>query len=468
MTVGGQVGKFVVDDEAGTIRLPKIIMPIQGLTDLSKLGEIVEAGLPNITGSITGAHSGQGIFRTTSGAFTLSSGPTQWGAGGQSAENTNNNYRQANFDASKSNPIYGKTNTVQQEQIQYPYFIQVATGAEVEDNIINEIELNNPYSFGDSKYSPVALNNLSWLKSEGQYNSKAVYPAYYEWLLKIYNGVEVVDGVSVKLTTEEYTDYDWVLNTAEETFRLPLLDGSEDIVSDKYDELELLASGTTYTAPANGWYSLHKASGATGKIIVVTNTKTGIGSSVTSSGTSQILRADAQVKKGQIAYVAYDATGATKVFRFIYAKGNGNLYFYVGDVAQNPNIINAGRIEEKIASLIPDNSSLISSYGMPSDKYIDLAFGASGTTYIAPANGWFCAMAVTNNANNSLSLSLNGNPQESRVVVNSNVNTTNRSLICLLPVKKGDVVHLNYVGITTTYGTYTNLGISFIYAEGEQ
>ena len=82
--------------------------------------------------------------------------------------------------------------------------------------------LNNPYSLFDSKYSDHELNNLSWLKSEGQWNAKAVYTDAYDKLLKVYNGTETVEGLSVKLSTEDYTDYDFVLNTAEETFRLPL------------------------------------------------------------------------------------------------------------------------------------------------------------------------------------------------------------------------------------------------------
>ena len=41
---------------------------------------------------------------------------------------------------------------------------------------------------------------------------------------------------------------------------------------------------------------------------------------------------------------------------------------------------------------------MMSSMGMPSDKYINLTLGASGSTYTAPANGWFCVSASTVNA----------------------------------------------------------------------
>ena len=100
------------------------------------------------------------------------------------------------------------------------YYIN-SQGKETEFKL-DDIELNNPYSLFDSKYSDHELNNLSWLKSEGQWNAKAVYPTAYDKLLKVYNGTETVVGLSVKLSTETYTDYDFVLNTADETFRLPL------------------------------------------------------------------------------------------------------------------------------------------------------------------------------------------------------------------------------------------------------
>jgi len=213
LTVKNQCGKFVIDDEAGTIRLPKIIMPIQGLTDLSNLADIVEAGLPNITGNfkVYYAEGATGAFKdgtiTDAGRY-----PSGNGGGG---------IYQKTFDASQANPIYDNSSTVQQEQIQYPYFIQVARGVEESIDVTREIELNNPFCLLDYKYSEYELNNISWLKSEGQFNSRSVYPSAYELLLKIHNNIECKNGISVKLTSEEFTDYDFVLNTADESFKLP-------------------------------------------------------------------------------------------------------------------------------------------------------------------------------------------------------------------------------------------------------
>jgi hypothetical protein len=374
MSAFSQCGKFVIDDNAGTIRLPKVVN-IQGLTDLSKLGEIVEAGLPNIAGTFTTLELGYHGHEATSGAlysFSGNTGGVPHGGGGTSAG--------LGIDASRSSSIYGNSNTVQQEQIQYPYFIQVATGAETEDNITNIIELNNPFSFGDSKYSPKPLNNLSWLKSEGQWNSKAVYPSYYDWTLTNFNnGVE-----GFALSTGEYTDYDIVINPAEETFRLPLLDGSENLLSSKYDELQILASGASYTAPANGFFCARGS--VAGSYVSIYNQSTWIANCGDFKQSIDTGHATCPVKKGDIVNLAYNSMPLN--FRFVYAQGNGSLYFYVGETVQNANLINAGRIEEKLVEKL-DRSSV--------KAYIVETYVNGNSWYRVWSDGWKEQGGIVNN-----------------------------------------------------------------------
>ena len=442
MTEGGQVGKFVVDDDAGTIRLPKIIMPIQGLTNLSKLGEIVEAGLPNIEGKfISGANSTQPSEDVNSGAFYKDSITGDSLSGGSFAR------QGVTFDASLSNPIYGNSNTVQQEQIQYPYFIQVATGAETEDNIVNEIELNNPFSLLDYKFSEYELNNLSWLRSNGQYNSKAIYPAVYDLLLKIYNGVETKAGVSVKLTTETFTDYDFVLNTAEETFRLPVKVklASGKAVAGNGLGLGLTDGTNNYgigQSDSSGKQALYGRTGFYGNNAGATGFNTGIYPTL-------------NVPLG----ITTDPTKSG-----IETSDNGlYLYFYVGETVQNANLINAGRIEEKLVDKVDTNASnftadgksLISGWGMPSSKFIDLTLGASGSTYTAPANGWYVLNKVSNGVGQYIVLAGFGISSQAISALSA------QGLVCTLPVKKGDVC-------TVTYNTGgATQAFRFIYAQGE-
>lgn len=387
------------------VRLPKVVN-IQGLIDLQNLGVTVAAGLPNITGQTQHIVSGNGAINASDkGALktalvaTLASGLQEVVMSGRRLLGA------ITIDASLSNPIYGATDTVQEEAIQYPYYIQIATGQETEVNIRNDIESIVPYTLFDSKYSEAKQYNASWVL-RGSTLSKSVYPTAYEAALVEYNS-EVADGttvelpsggsytkrgvsggITVKLSTDEtVTEYDWKLDTVAETLTVPTLNGSEDLLSDRYDDLELKASGSTYTAPANGWFWIQKLSSSTGQYLtpVIKDSNGNIKYTLTSQPTAAGYDAEilAPVSKGDVISIGYSVGGATKSFRFIYAKSNGSLYFFVASVAQNAPLANLGRIEE---TKVDKNSS----WGFPSNRYIDLELGASGSTYTAPANGYFC------------------------------------------------------------------------------
>ena len=402
-SVGGQCGKFVLNyDDAGTtvvsVRLPKIIMPVQGLTDMTKLGELVEAGLPNIEGEAS-------LWDTTGLVGNgQASGAIKLGTSYNTAPNIVSGhpcYGLA-FDASGSNDIYGNSSTVQQEQAQYPYFIQIATGQETEVNITNEIELNNPYTLFDSKYSEAPLYNASWLLSNGTYYAKSSYVTAYEALV-VENNTEIDEGDSVTLpsgtsyvkrglsvkfsTADDISDYDYVINITDETFRLPLLDGSEALPGDKFENVTLNGSNNTYTAPANGWYSLGKKASADGGLVGMFNLANTMRTQSAVHYANQIPRVFIPVKRNDTIEAGYEnANGNLESFRFIYAQGRGSLYFYVGETVQNANLINAGRIEEKISNLV----TVIDTYSSGFSWYIVYSNGwcEQGGYYTSSSTGW--------------------------------------------------------------------------------
>ena len=336
----GQVGKFVFNYNGAdivSVRIPRVVN-VQGLFDLQNLGMTVGAGLPNITGDI------DMTYLTATNVTTFSNGALYDGGIGQAkatSQTANTNSHIIGFDASLSSSIYGNSNTVQPEAIQYPYFIQIATGSETENNIINKIELNNPYSLFDSKYSDHELNNLSWLKSEGQWNAKSVYPTAYDKLLKVYNGTETVEGLSVKLSTETYTDYDFVLNTADETFRLPLLNGDEHIAD--YTNSTTIGNNVDFIVPQNGFIR-NFVTNASGTSYASVN---GVAIIEHCSNASVYNDSDiVKVSKGDI-YHSYFTSDSSIFYK---AKGNGSLYYYVGETVQNANLIDAGRLGEQLAN----------------------------------------------------------------------------------------------------------------------
>ena len=339
----------ITQEISGYVRLPKIIMPIQGLSDLTKLGEYSQAGLPNITGRFCNwAQNGRGVVQE--GAL-FGNGTT--GAGGQSSGSNNTIL---NLDASRSSAIYGKSTTVQQEQIQYPYFIQIATGQETEANITNEIELNNPFTLFDSKYSEVPLYNVSWLKADGEYKSKSLYITVYEALV-VENNSEVNEGdsvtlpsgttyvkrgLSVKLSTaEDITDYDFVINTTEETFRLPLKNGMEGMFSGQAVVGNGMALGLNNGSVNMGLLN----GGATGIYGTVLGYDVPIGTSC--GGTPSLGVTDKAIG------VTSDPTKSGLVVSGAGEVPDGwSLYYYVGETVQNVNLINAGRFDELVSAKV--------------------------------------------------------------------------------------------------------------------
>ena len=74
------------------------------------------AGIPNITGSILNLAHGSKVGATANGAFTRTEGTDTGNAGAETGYNGPTNI--FNFNASKSNSIYGNSNTVQPPALQ--------------------------------------------------------------------------------------------------------------------------------------------------------------------------------------------------------------------------------------------------------------------------------------------------------------------------------------------------------------
>nr|DAE46873.1 MAG TPA: hypothetical protein [Caudoviricetes sp.] len=355
----GQCGKFVIDDTAGTIRLPKVVN-INGLTDLSLMGSIKAESLPNIRGEFRGrnAWNGDGPVIQTGALYSKENLSIVNG----SQESGTNTYS-LNFDASRSSSTYQDGAPVQQEAVQYPYFIQVATGVEESVDVTREIELNNPFSLLDYKWSEYELSNASWLISNGAFHSGATYVAVYELLLKIYNGTETKDGVSVKLSTEEYTDTDFVLNTVDTTFRLPIKVklASGSAVAGNGMTLGL-TDGTNYAG-------LQRTAVSTTSGVISPSTAYGSTNLGSKGGSSAVLENE------QIIGITTDPEKSG-----IETSSSGlKLYFYVGETIQDANVIAAGGFlsalsnkvgfedrETVVAWGLPDYSTAISLNGMDS------------------------------------------------------------------------------------------------------
>lgn len=350
-----------------------------------------------------------------------------------------------------------KTGAFSPEQDYYVYM--VVGNTEQESAITNVVDVttseNDTIPLGYSTYQANAQSSVSWLASNGQWNSGNVYTTFYNYYVtKI--GEAFADGF-VKEHTDTYDDYDLVINQTDMTFRLPLLNGSEDLLSNKHDNLTLGASDDSYTAPANGWYYVQFPS-ENDKFIDIYNrtTQSGIISSSASANTS--IRAMAAVNKGDKVGIRYTATGAVSSFKFIYAKGNGTLYFKVDNAVQNLELMDAGAITQTLAT--KTDMAQAAAASMPSSKYINLTLGASGDSYTAPADGFFTIAKVTGTTSHTYCDLYNVTANLALRSNNSGSSSTAHSIY--IPVAKGDNVVVNYnaTGNTNRF--------RFVYAKGAQ
>ena len=110
-----------------------------------------------------------------------------------------------------------------------------------------------------------------------------------------------------------------------------------------------------------------------------------------------------------------------------------------------------------------NDSGIVAGWGMPSNRYIDLSLGATGSTYKAPANGWFTFNRRWGTGTYSGLRCLDPNGVELYGFQTDDRSTSNSGgeIVFTLPVKKGNYgkVTYNTTGVTEYF--------RFIYAEGE-
>ena len=103
--------------------------------------------------------------------------------------------------------------------------------------------------------------------------------------------------------------------------------------------------------------------------------------------------------------------------------------------------------------------SNLTDISLPSNDYIDLTAGASGSTYTAPANGWF---SVYNASGQSNAVQLYN--QTKKIGICNPGITGFTDGMTFVPAVKDDVVMLKYTGAFNSSGTGY---FRFIYAKGK-
>lgn len=166
----GVCGKFVYT-EGTSLRLPKITGFVEGTLDSTALGDLVEAGLPNITGSaaVTGVAA---KVNSSSGCIEQNRFILNYDY--QAIQSSVNDFASFSINAALSNPIYGKSTTVQPQAIKGYLYIVLATSVKTDvqvniDNITTDLngkagtDLSNLSNVGKVAVAHLAMPSDKWV-----------------------------------------------------------------------------------------------------------------------------------------------------------------------------------------------------------------------------------------------------------------------------------------------------------------
>ncbi len=144
-------GCFVYDSVANTLRLPKVTGFMEGTVDPTAVGQLVEAGLPGITGSFKSDGTGLNPVGYTTGAFNATNSSP---ATSNFFDGAGSGGHDVSFDASLSSSVYGNSDTVQPQAIKGFVYMVVANRTKTQivadiDEIAADLQLKADVDLGN-------------------------------------------------------------------------------------------------------------------------------------------------------------------------------------------------------------------------------------------------------------------------------------------------------------------------------
>lgn len=141
-------------------------------------------------------------------------------------------------------------------------------------------------------------------------------------------------------------------------------------------------------------------------------------------------------------------------------QGNLGKKVYETDKYVYKKYINVDDLSDSTIKMDNSISSQVAHMAMPSDKYIDLTLGASGTVYTAPADGWASAFDFIVDTNTILAIYMNSK----KGIGNRLARSAKKSYAnVMIPCSKGDTFKIEYGDQT---GNSNTPKLRFYYAVG--
>lgn len=471
----GQCVKFVIDDDAGTIRLPLLKGYIKGVNNVVDLGTINQAELPNITGA---GNSHNGSLDSLSGAFYGTSIGSS--VGGKVGNSFTHSFM---FNASRSSPIYKDGATVQPEGFNGLLYIVVGTVNQTGYEVIENVQSYNTIPLGTPLYLDHQVEDINYILSDNTWKDGLMYQSLYELLLSQYNSstdatkqfgnysitfrktplgyyiVLLSETDTEELINNIYNEHKltfWVLDTTNNKFKVP--QNTSRVLVESWKE-----GDSWYNLYSDGWleqggYHLASNSGTVinlFKRFVTTNYSvftTGHDSTTTAKSVN-VSKADNTINSIKLIGWASGSYGYWKACGYAELPDTFNsakyLYYKAGNAVVNIDLINTNRLinqVDKRALLDGSNASFnnLSSEAKDNLRKINLpdysTQTAIGSGYVAPADGFVYCWG--NSSRGTYNLAING-----ITVAFWNFNGGNYGCVdgtANAFVKKGDVITGNW------------------------
>ena len=243
----GACWAYGVDTENERIFLPRNDWFFKS-GNANNVGKFNAAGLPNITGTAKAmgyaGRNDSGALYTTGASNESFAG----GADGRAAEIIN-------LDASRSNPIYGNSDTVQPPSVNQIVYMVVGN-TETESAITDVTDVttteNDTIPLFTGMYYDFTPNHVSWLKAGQQANSGPLYTTAYNTLVSELTdptyGLKIIDVDNMQ-SDVDYSEY-WKVDQDAMTFTTPTRTAERVLVAKKEPTAQ---DPTWYNWYSDGW-----------------------------------------------------------------------------------------------------------------------------------------------------------------------------------------------------------------------
>lgn len=293
----------------------------------------------------------------------------------------------------------------------YLYIIVGNTEVETAETEVVDITTseNDTIPLGFSIWQKGVQASVAWLASNGQWNSGEMYKTFYnEYVPQI--GQPFCNGY-VRSNTDDYTDYDLVINETDMTFRLPLTNGQNPVIE----------SGNNYNIYANG-YCEQWGHGDSATVTLLKAYKDidynvqGIWNNIT-SGSAYSLLVRSNTTSTIIFGTKWGSDNSVADFKngTYYWKTSGilaeneytppTLYFKVDNAVQNQQLIDLGEVTNTLSTKVSfANTQWVTDACVPS--YENATTRATGS-YTETVNGYLIAFPP-NNGTSQWSVTIGG------------------------------------------------------------